>query len=297
MKTSLGALTLDKIKALTGNSAMAQVSKLYENSALAQASKLYENSAMVHASELYENSTMAQLAKLVTLTTPIKELLNNKEFSNFKNLFNHTEIGLINSWKSANTVAQLTTLATSHSSLSSLADNLSLSTFEFEQKESFSVESIENKIETQAKDSNNHCLDKSNLINDESLFINTILLSIYILVINAQVPMDQLFVTLAQNFLNSTLFFYFQSKYEVAKSSPKSINKNDFKNSRITTEPVSLHSNPKINSELIEILEPYKFLEIIYEPDLHKSWLKVRTEINGEILEGYILRRYTSPIK
>ncbi|MBH2029116.1 MAG: hypothetical protein I8H74_01335 [Moraxellaceae bacterium] len=134
-------------------------------------------------------------------------------------------------------------------------------------------------------------------LNDQSLFINTFFLSIYILVAHAQVPLDQLLVTLAQNFLNSALFFYFQSKYEVAKSSPNSINKNDFKNSRITTESVSLHSNPKINSELIEILEPYKFLEIIYEPDLNKSWLKVRAEINGEILEGYILRRYTSPIK
>ena len=58
-----------------------------------------------------------------------------------------------------------------------------------------------------------------------------------------------------------------------------------------------MYQEPKINSEIIENLEPYKFLIIVEEPDLHKSWLKVQVEINDEILEGYVLRRYTSPIK
>ncbi len=150
-------------------------------------------------------------------------------------------------------------------------------------------------ISDEAIDTNNS--KNINQLNSESLFINTILLSICILSINTQVSLDQILVNLAQNLLNSTLFFYLQSKYEIAKISSNGIDKNDFKNSRITTKSVSFHFNPQINSELIETLEPYKFLEIIYEPDLHKSWLKVRVAINGEILEGYVLRRYTSPIK
>ena len=134
-------------------------------------------------------------------------------------------------------------------------------------------------------------------LNDQSLFLNTFFLSIYILVTHTQVPLDQLLVTLAQNFLNSALFFFLQSKYEVARTSRNGINKNDFKNSRITIKAESLYQEPKINSEIIENLEPYKFLIIVEEPDLHKSWLKVQVEINDEILEGYVLRRYTSPIK
>ena len=134
-------------------------------------------------------------------------------------------------------------------------------------------------------------------LDEQSLFINTILISIYILVLNAQVPLDQFFVNLAQNLLNSTLFFFLQSKYEISKNLPNSFNKKDFKNSRITTKTIPLYFNPHLKSDLIENLEQYKFLETIFEPDLHKSWLKVRTEIRGEILEGYVLRRYTSPIK
>ncbi len=134
-------------------------------------------------------------------------------------------------------------------------------------------------------------------LNDQSLLINTLFLSIYILAAHAQVPLDQLLVTLAQNFLNSALFFCLQSRYEAAKISTNEISKSDFKNSRITAKISFLYTQPNLKSEIIEQLEQYKFLEIIQTPDLHKSWLKVRTEINEEILEGYILRSYTSPIK
>ncbi|MFH7765191.1 hypothetical protein [Acinetobacter sp. BSP-28] len=137
----------------------------------------------------------------------------------------------------------------------------------------------------------------NNELNEQSLFINTILFSICILVVNAQVPLDQLLVNLAQNILSSTIFLYLQYSYEASKNSKNGINKTNFKNSRITTESTPLYLNPKMKSGIIENLEQYKFLEIIYEPNLHKSWLKVRTEINDEILEGYILRSYTSPIK
>lgn len=134
-------------------------------------------------------------------------------------------------------------------------------------------------------------------LNGQSLFINTLFLSIYILAIHAEVPLDQLIVTLAQSFLNSTLFYCLQSKYEATKTSTNYIIKNEFKNSRITIKNSCLYINPNLKSEIIEQLEQYKFLEIIQDPDLPKSWLKVRTEINKEILEGYILRSYTSPIK
>ena len=297
MKTSLGRLTLEKIKALTDNSTLAQIAKLSDNSAISQASKLYESSAMAQASKLYENSAIAQIAKLVALTTPIEKLLNTQEFFSLNNLLNHTEIGLINSWKSANTVEQLATLTASHSSLGLLAESLSVSTFEKIQKESHSIDIIEDSINIADENLNNNNLEKPTQINNESLFINTILLSIYILVIHAQVPLDQLLVTLAQNFLNSVLFFYLQSKYEVAKNSPNSIDKNEFKNSRITTRTSFIYINPSLKSEIIEELEQYKFLEIIHDPDLHRSWLKVRTEINDEVLEGYVLRSYTSSIK
>jgi hypothetical protein len=52
----------------------------------------------------------------------------------------------------------------------------------------------------------------NNELNEQSLFINTVLFSIYILTVNAQVPLDQLLVNLAQNILSSTLFLYLQYK-------------------------------------------------------------------------------------
>ena len=137
----------------------------------------------------------------------------------------------------------------------------------------------------------------ANQLNSNSLFLNTIFLSIYILTINAQVPLDQLLVTLAQNLLNSTLFFYLQSNYELSQKSLNGIDRKFFRNARITTQQEFLYTSPHIKHDVIETLEQHKFLEVLDEPNLHKSWLRVRVEIDGQTLEGYVLRRYTSTIK
>lgn len=66
---------------------------------------------------------------------------------------------------------------------------------------------------------------------------------------------------------------------------------------RITSVNVNLRASPSQTAELIEILEKGTFLHIIKEPNLHKSWLKVEVDMNGEKVQGYILRRYTFIIK
>ena len=48
---------------------------------------------------------------------------------------------------------------------------------------------------------------------------------------------------------------------------------------RYTSYPTAPHFNLEINS------------------DIHKSWLKVKVTLDQSEVEGYVLRRYTSPIK
>lgn len=294
MKTSLGNLTLEKIKALTENSTLAQTTKLYDNSVMAQASKLYESSAMAQASKLYENSAIAQASKLIALTTPIKDLLNLQEFSGLENLFHQTEKDVITFWQQQNTQHQLAMLIGSHTNLSSIVSRLSDSYIEtyvgknhyFELVEDCAFASDE-VILTQ--ESNNKIECQNNLIK---------LLFIWII-----------FPILLNQISSYVYEFHLQplaKEYHSAKSEKEFINhikantyfdKSLLKPYRITSKPTNLYTEAKLKSAILEKITQYTLVEKIEDPNLHKSWLKVRIEINGEILEGYVLRSYTSPIK
>jgi hypothetical protein len=87
---------------------------------------------------------------------------------------------------------------------------------------------------------------------------------------------------------------------EVQKTVKCEIIKNDLSSlygQRITIKDVNLRIEPKQSAELIETIEPATLLHIIDEPNLHKSWLKVEIQRNGDVIQGYLLRRYTSVIK
>ena len=66
---------------------------------------------------------------------------------------------------------------------------------------------------------------------------------------------------------------------------------------RITSKPLALHTSSNLKSPILESISSFTLIQRVEESNLHKSWLKVQVEINGEIIEGYVLRRYTSPIK
>lgn len=66
---------------------------------------------------------------------------------------------------------------------------------------------------------------------------------------------------------------------------------------RITTSRLNLRTKANKSSELIETLEPGKILHVIKETNLHKSWLKVEVDFNGDKIQGYVLRTYTTVIK
>ena len=209
----------------------------------------------------------------------------------------NTQKNLHNVWQLDSTQHHLAQVVAANTNLASISSTFSEALINQCPYPNRYTEIIEESIGIADKVIDTGTSKNANQLNSNSLFLNTIFISIYILAINAQVPLDQLLVTLAQNFLNSTLFFYLQSNYELSQKSLNGIDRNFFRNARITTQQESLYTSPHIKHDVIETLEQHKFLEVLHEPNLHKSWLKVRVEIDGEILEGYVLRRYTSTIK
>lgn len=90
------------------------------------------------------------------------------------------------------------------------------------------------------------------------------------------------------------------SQQEIKNVIKKEVKKNDLISlygERITAVNLNLRVSPNRTAELIETLEKGTFFHIIEEPNLHKSWLKVEVDMNGEKVQGYILRRYTFIIK
>lgn len=90
------------------------------------------------------------------------------------------------------------------------------------------------------------------------------------------------------------------SQQQVKTAAKDEVKKNDLISlygERITAVNLNLRIRPNQTAELIETLDKGTFLHIINEPDLHKSWLKVEVDMNGEKIQGYILRRYTFIIK
>ena len=104
-------------------------------------------------------------------------------------------------------------------------------------------------------------------------------------------------------------FFEFVTKPQIeAHYSPKevkSIIKEEIKKNelntlygkRVAVTNLNLRDMPKKSATLLETLEAGKILHIVDEKGLHKSWLKVEVEYNGEKIQGYVLRIYTTIIK
>ncbi|TCB74218.1 hypothetical protein [Acinetobacter sp. ANC 4177] len=68
-------------------------------------------------------------------------------------------------------------------------------------------------------------------------------------------------------------------------------------NKRVITATLNFFELPKKKSSIIENLPPGTLLTVIPDKNIHKSWLKVKVTLDQSEVEGYVLRRYTSPIK
>lgn len=68
-------------------------------------------------------------------------------------------------------------------------------------------------------------------------------------------------------------------------------------NKRVVTNTVDFFESPKKKSSIIESLPSGTLLTVIPDKTISKSWLKVRITLDQSEVEGYVLRRYTSPVK
>ncbi len=68
-------------------------------------------------------------------------------------------------------------------------------------------------------------------------------------------------------------------------------------NKRVVTNTVDFFESPKKKSSIIESLPSGTLLTVISDRTISKSWLKVRITLDQSEVEGYVLRRYTSPVK
>ena len=68
-------------------------------------------------------------------------------------------------------------------------------------------------------------------------------------------------------------------------------------NKRVVTNTIDFFESPKKKSSIIESLPSGTLLTVIPDKTISKSWLKVRITLDQSEIEGYVLRRYTSPVK
>ncbi len=68
-------------------------------------------------------------------------------------------------------------------------------------------------------------------------------------------------------------------------------------NKRVVTNTLDFFESPKKKSSIIENLPPGTLITVIPDKTIPKSWLKVKITLDKTEVEGYVLRRYTSPIK
>ncbi len=68
-------------------------------------------------------------------------------------------------------------------------------------------------------------------------------------------------------------------------------------NKRVVINTVDFFESPKKKSSIIESLPSGTLLTVIPDKTISKSWLKVRITLDQSEIEGYVLRRYTSPVK
>ncbi|WP_373882674.1 hypothetical protein ACEQ85_12000 [Acinetobacter pittii] len=68
-------------------------------------------------------------------------------------------------------------------------------------------------------------------------------------------------------------------------------------NKRVVTNTIDFFESPKKKSSIIESLPAGTLLTVIPDKTISKSWLKVRITLDQNEVEGYVLRRYTSPVK
>lgn len=82
----------------------------------------------------------------------------------------------------------------------------------------------------------------------------------------------------------------------LAKKGPHGINREMLKGYRVVTAPsLQFRVHPSMQSEILMALPLGQLLEVLN--DSKRSWLHVKVEIEGEILDGWVLRRYTTYFK
>ena len=96
----------------------------------------------------------------------------------------------------------------------------------------------------------------------------------------------------------------FTSKSEakkITKTIPSYFDKNMLKGLRIPTKNrLLLRAKPIMKADVLEELSFGNLLKTIQCDEAkknNKSWLHVQVEIDGEIIEGWVLRRYTAYFK
>ena len=82
----------------------------------------------------------------------------------------------------------------------------------------------------------------------------------------------------------------------LARKGPHGINKEMLKGYRVVTAAsLQFRVHPSMKSEILMALPLGQLLEVLN--DSKRSWLHVQVEIEGEILDGWVLRRYTTYFK
>jgi len=82
----------------------------------------------------------------------------------------------------------------------------------------------------------------------------------------------------------------------LARKGSQGINKDILKGYRVVTAPtLQFRAHPSMQSEIFMALPLGQLLEVLN--DSKRAWLHVKVDIEGEILDGWVLRRYTTYFK
>lgn len=101
---------------------------------------------------------------------------------------------------------------------------------------------------------------------------------------------------LLTDFFVSESYNHINSSQSVKKIYEQCLSSLGLKNCRtITAHSVNFRQNPNMKSDVITTLPINKLVEVIDKSD--KSWLLVRTEIDNQMVEGWVLRRYTDNLR
>lgn len=285
-------LTLDTLqKTLNSSLGFTSLRSLYDNESLIRISKTYSNPQYQKilnniTTDLYLNNISPIQSKKIQNTLEIlsKEYLTKKtinqnfNFEHLNNFLNQDIYKIISNLQNSPFI--------SVESISSIID--------FEKSESNSESTFE--LATEITDEI-ASVDDYNLLSSKA---KNVLIKILLYVIlpylisNAPSPIEiYTFVsevtapeyTNAQNDIKTVSGLHSQH-----------INQKNIKYFRIiTAHNINFRKAPSMQSEIITTLPIYKLIKVIDKTN--KSWLLVRADIDGQIVEGWVIRRYTDNLR